>query len=148
MAIRTWVLALLFAVGFIAGCSGPQHTAGTTDQDAPIGSEVIVVEMEPSQSDAYRMAGRVLQDHGFQIESSDSDLGSIRTAPFSNDDLFGPVRDVVLSVSVREGEVHLRGTYAGSTSITKRGQSGSPARKAWASMHMVAEDMGVVAGYE
>lgn len=133
----------------LIGCTGPQHTAGTTDEDAPLGSEVIIVSLDGSRSDAYRAAGNALQDAGFQVESSDSELGSITTAPRSDGDMLGPVRDMVISASVREGPVvHLQGRYANDTPISKHGQSGSPARKAWAALHLVAEDMGDVVGYE
>ena len=147
-------LVYLTLLCLVAGCAGPKQTTGINDVDADIGSSSITVSVEESEEAAYRRAAEVLQDHGFQIESSDGTLKQITTAPLSSGEVLGPVNDVRLSVQVRsdgpEGAtaVQITGQYSNQMPIEKRGQSGSPARKAWRSMHQVATDIGSILRYD
>ena len=58
---------------------------------------------------------------------------------------FGRVNNMKVTASVRDGSptvVVFRGTYSDGFDIEKRGQSGSPARKAWTELHQIAEAVG------
>jgi hypothetical protein len=143
------VLALLTL--FTLGCAGAKETAGIDDTEADIGASVIVVQTDGGAEEAYRSAAQVLQSNGFQIESSDATLRQITTTPKSSTDVIAPVDNLRLSIQVEESSetrIKVTGTYSDGYEVEKRGQSGSPTRKAWKTMHEVAAKMGAVSGYE
>jgi hypothetical protein len=134
----------------LVGCAGPKETAGVDDAGASIGTSQVVVTYEGSPTEAYRAAAQALQDAGFTLAESDATLRTLTTAPKSGSDTFGPVDDMVVSAQVRSEDgvtVVLSGTYGDDTAIEKRGQSGSPARKAWARLHQLAERIGEPTAY-
>ena len=142
-------LTLLLLIFFIVACAGPQHTAGTTDTSAPPGVSVITVAVEDTPQQAYRRAASLLQQEGFALSSSDGDLRSLTTEPAVNTDVFAPVRGFQVSVLVSEAPTRI--TLTAQTEggqVRKRGQSGSPARKAWKALHLLAERMNGRLSYE
>lgn len=137
-----WLSPLLL---LLIGCAGPKKTAGVDDAAAPIGASQIVVSYAGSPTEAYRATAQALQDAGFALAQSDATLRSLTTAPKSSSDTFGPVRDMVVSAQVRSEsgvKVVLQGTFEDGYTIEKKGQSGSPARKAWARLHRLASRVG------
>lgn len=126
----------------LAGCTGPQKTAGVKDAPAPIGSTRILVQVEESPEDAFKSAARLLQREGYTIATSDSDLGTLRTET-------KPLKgswEARYSVSiVNEDPTQLQITghasvpQLGESAIQKKGQSGSLMREGWKEMHLLAE---------
>jgi len=153
MTLRSALLGVfcLSLLTLVAACTGPKKTAGISDSEAPIGATTIVASTDSSPKKAYRETATVLQDQGFQIESSDATLRQITTTPKSNADVIAPVDNLRLSIQVvksSETRIRVTGTYSDGYEIEKRGQSGSPTRKAWKAMYEVAAKMGAVSGYE
>lgn len=137
---------LLILITF--SCAGPQKTAGINDEEAPIGSRIIVIKTELAPKEAYKKTAQVLQDNGFSLANTDATLMSITTESKTVDDLGSEVESVKISASIREGEktkVVLQGysNFSGRDSnIKKFGENKSISRKLWIKLHNLATDIG------
>jgi len=117
-----------------------------------MGASIIVVEVDATADEAYRRTAQIFQEYGFQIANSDPKLLQITTQPKGPSDFLGPVRDLTFSAQINgngsSSIVRVSGQLYGSQEVQKKGQSGSPMRKAWKRMHKVATSLGTITTYE
>jgi len=147
----------LICAGVVAcALEGELKTSGVNDEAAPLQSTVITVHGDWTRSEGFTKLGEILMERGFEIESSDASIGSINTA-FKR--LYRAERrrqdtQVRIVAAVFDGSARLRGESVTEWisseigDIRKRGQDGSPARRAWAELHHVAEQLGDDLTYE
>jgi hypothetical protein len=145
---------------FVLSCAGPQQTTsrmpeGASDAEAPIGTTSITVEASVSTTELYRAAARVLQEQGYALQNTDSDLQAL-TTNFRGVDPggigTGPSYEIQVSAGVTDegparirltGQMRVPSINATVSTIEKTGQNGSPLRNAWADLfsaaHAIAE---------
>lgn len=146
--MRFVVASLLSVVLF--GCAGPQRTQegvpdGANDQAAESGTSTIMITSEAHPDSAYITAARLLQERGYGIKNSDSDLKTLSSTWRSLDEKMGPAVSTQIYIGVVDSsptDLQLSGVFRTSTydeqSIKKQGQSGSATRRAWAELFSIA----------
>lgn len=140
------VVVSVLVSALLVGCAGPKRTTqgvptGADDSSAPIGTSSITVKASVPADSAFPRAAALLQRRGYGIGNSNSQLKTLTTTWRTLNTGIGPKVSTRLSlgiVSSSPTSVRVSGTYRASDfsseNIRKRGQSGSPAREAWAEM--------------
>ncbi len=131
----------------MVGCAGPEALT-ESGEVIPSNTNRINIQTDDSLNIAFRNFGNILQMEGYSIESSDQDLGSIKTSKKNihshiiTGNVDASLYATVLSVN-NSIVIQLRGTCywgdEGSGSIRVYGQESSPIRRCWNEMYSISK---------
>ena len=153
--MKYFPIALLLLSLAFTGCAMVASPAEYAQDNAEVesGKSTIIVSTDMEAMEAYRKANEVLQDEGFTVTSSDSDLLILSTDHQKNyAGTWGyELADVAVNISVRETEqgadVRVTGTTP-SGAIESGGQSRSPRNATFQSLVHVAQQIGDSLSFE
>lgn len=138
----------LIIIVILTGCAGPEELT-KSGEVIPTNTNRIYIQTEDSLNNAFRKFGNIIQMEGYSIESSDQDLGSIKTSKKNiHSHIISGSVDATLYASVLSENnstmIQLRGTcfwggeYSGA--IRVYGQESSPIRRCWDEMYSIAKE--------